>query len=134
MPYKDPVKAKEYAQAYRMKIKDKNKKYQHTYRIENKETIAIQKAAWYKSKRFDKYGITKQQFDFALETQKYSCAICSILFDDTHRVYIDHCHNTGKVRGLLCFHCNTGLGHFKDNTELMQKGVSYLNDHPFNYS
>ena len=116
------------------KIKEKNKKYQHAYRIENKETIAIQKAAWYKSKRFDKYGITKQQFDIALESQQYKCAICLNLFSDKNRVYVDHCHDTGKVRGLLCFHCNTGLGQFRDNVDLLQKGVEYLNDNPFSYS
>lgn len=39
---------------------------------------------------------------------------------------IDHNHQTGKVRGLLCHHCNVGLGHFKDNIELLNSALDYL--------
>jgi hypothetical protein len=39
---------------------------------------------------------------------------------------IDHCHNTGKVRGLLCDHCNKGLGLFKDNIDYLNKAIEYL--------
>ena len=44
------------------------------------------------------------------------------------RLFVDHCHNTGKYRGLLCVTCNTGLGAFKDNVDLMQKAIEYLNE------
>lgn len=42
-------------------------------------------------------------------------------------LHVDHCHTTGKVRGLLCYNCNSGIGRFKDNVEVMQKAIEYLN-------
>lgn len=134
MPYKDKVKAKEYAKEYRALRKDINRKYQKAYRDANKEALQLYKQTWYQSKRFDKYGITQLEFDLALSTQHNACAICDTNFSDTVRVYVDHCHKTGKVRGLLCFHCNTGLGHFKDDTSILYKALDYLHDHPFCYS
>ena len=134
MPHKDKLAAKEYAKAYRQRRTEINKEYQKRYREKNKKLLAVYKASWYKSKRFDKYGITQELFDNALANQQYSCAICTQKFSDNIRVFVDHCHETGKVRGLLCFHCNTGLGHFKDNKTLLQKAINYLDEHPFNYT
>jgi hypothetical protein len=42
------------------------------------------------------------------------------------RLSVDHCHNTGKIRGILCTKCNTGLGSFKDNIELLMNAIKYL--------
>lgn len=42
---------------------------------------------------------------------------------------IDHCHVTGKVRGILCHKCNTGLGYFNEDVELLKSAISYLNEH-----
>ena len=42
---------------------------------------------------------------------------------------VDHCYNTGKVRGLLCFHCNTELGHFQENQENFVRAIEYLKSH-----
>jgi len=44
------------------------------------------------------------------------------------KLVVDHNHNTNKVRGLLCNHCNRGLGHFRDNTETLLKAIDYLNN------
>ena len=51
------------------------------------------------------------------------CLLCGI---KTEKLVIDHCHKTKRVRGLLCHQCNSGLGHFKDNTEFLLKAVEYL--------
>ena len=73
------------------------------------------------------YGITIAQYNNYLELQNNCCAIC-----DSHvsvikgSLCVDHCHSTGRVRGLLCRHCNLGLGHFKDNTGFLNQAVSYL--------
>jgi Recombination endonuclease VII len=134
MPFKDKIKAKEYAQAYRARRTEINKVYQKEYQNKNKNLLTAYKANWYKSKRFDKYGITQELFDKALQNQQFNCAICRQAFSDSIRVFVDHCHKTGKVRGLVCFHCNTGLGHFKDDTELLKKAIEYLNDNPFSYT
>lgn len=57
------------------------------------------------------------------ETQ-LCCAICGII--PTDRLRLDHCHKTGKVRGLLCNRCNMALGFFNDEPEIMRKSLTYL--------
>jgi hypothetical protein len=54
------------------------------------------------------------------------CAICSNLM--TNKA-VDHDHKTGKLRGILCYQCNSGLGMFKDNIETMKKAINYLEKH-----
>lgn len=61
------------------------------------------------------------------EEQEYRCKICKIHQDDNKKTLcIDHCHTTKKVRGLLCDRCNHGIGHFKDNIDLMLEAIDYL--------
>ena len=126
MPIKDEQARKKYAQEYRLKNKHKAVEYQKAYRQTHDYTVY--KHEWYKSKRFDKYGITEGIFNVLLNEQKHSCAICLSGFTEKKRAYIDHCHSTGRVRGLLCMNCNTGLGHFKDSTELMACASLYLEE------
>ena len=59
-----------------------------------------------------------------LEKQAGKCAIC----DKETSLNLDHCHLTGKFRGMLCTSCNTGLGFFKDNVENLRRAVSYLGE------
>lgn len=74
------------------------------------------------------YGITLAQYDEMLRTQNNLCAICQT--DTPGRglpsFVVDHCHDTGRVRGLLCHHCNLALGHFKDNPVLLKAAQGYL--------
>lgn len=132
MPYKDPIKAKEFAKQYREANKEKHKVYQKEYRKSQAEKLALYKHNWYKTKRGDKlqktYGISLETFYTMLTKQEYKCKICSIEFTESIRPYIDHCHTHGQVRGLICFHCNTGLGHFKDNPKILMKAARYLYD------
>lgn len=75
-----------------------------------------------------KYGLTEQDYDSMLAEQNYACAICKNPDpqDRWNRFHVDHCHTSGKVRGLLCSHCNTGLGKFYDNTEVLREAIRYL--------
>lgn len=74
------------------------------------------------------YGITPMEYDDMLERQEYLCAICSTDTPGHKGMFmVDHCHGTGVVRGLLCNTCNSGLGMFKDNVELLAKAIEYLN-------
>lgn len=69
------------------------------------------------------YGITLAQYNEMLIAQDGRCAICGAV---TARLLVDHCHTTGKVRGLLCGPCNTGLGLFRDSVGALTKAVQYL--------
>lgn len=55
------------------------------------------------------------------------CKICFKPFDENNKYYIDHCHQTNELRGLLCFSCNVVLGHIKDRTDILTNMISYLN-------
>ena len=74
-----------------------------------------------------KFGISLVQWDKIFESQNGCCKIC-----DKHqlnfntRLCVDHCHKTGKIRGLLCDRCNKGLGMFNDREELLLKAIQYL--------
>ncbi len=72
-----------------------------------------------------KYGVEHGAYKTLLEQQNGCCAICKTPEGEV-RLAIDHCHDTGKVRGLLCSPCNTGLGQFKDRTDLLTSAISYL--------
>lgn len=72
-----------------------------------------------------KYGLTPEQFQEMLKRQDSKCAICG-----NHQQYrqlsIDHCHKTGKVRGLLCTSCNRGIGYFYDSPYRLKNAAKYL--------
>lgn len=73
------------------------------------------------------YNLTVEQYNQLVEDQQHMCFICEVHEDTLKRkLAVDHCHKTGKIRGLLCFHCNTGLGHFRDNEKLLTKAIKYL--------
>ena len=68
-------------------------------------------------------------FDYAklLVEQNNSCAICGVEATGLKReLSVDHNHETNKIRGLLCHHCNIGLGNFKDSTTLLSVAIEYL--------
>lgn len=72
-----------------------------------------------------RYGIDLAEYDRILAQQSEACAICETKVD-YFRLSIDHCHGTGKVRGILCAKCNRGLGGFNDQPELLEKAARYL--------
>lgn len=74
-----------------------------------------------------KYGITNEGYDQMLAAQNGKCGICPLLQKNvTKRFCVDHCHITGKVRGLLCSHCNTGIGYLKDSIPNLKSAIKYL--------
>jgi hypothetical protein len=82
-----------------------------------------------KKSRLKKYGLTLDDFDTMMLDQNYGCKICGREFNQRNvfkSARVDHCHSTGKVRGLLCVNCNLGLGNFYDNTELLMNAIDYL--------
>lgn len=74
-----------------------------------------------------RYGISIEEYNQLFDLQEGKCRICK-----THQsklskaLAVDHCHTSLKVRGLLCFNCNSGLGRFKDNEKLLLEAIVYL--------
>jgi len=101
----------------------------------NKESIAWSKANKDKVKEHrrkgklkQKYGISLEQFEEMKNKQNNKCAICN----EKHirrPLNVDHCHATGKVRGLLCDKCNMALGLLKDSKQLIESLKRYLDAH-----
>lgn len=76
----------------------------------------------------NRYGITKDEFYVMLESQGNKCKICKREADTYRRLTIDHDHNTGKIRGILCGQCNSGLGLFKDDVYIMKEAIRYIKE------
>ena len=78
-----------------------------------------------------KYGITLDEYDRMVEDQGGRCAICGSTDprNGGNMLAVDHDHATGRVRGLLCGTCNTALGKFRDNPEILRSAIRYLTDH-----
>jgi hypothetical protein len=89
----------------------------------------------YKLKR---YGITPEDYTALYEQQQGRCAICHVQKEPwtpmshserSRFLVVDHNHSTGKIRGLLCGGCNTGIGQFKENPEALGLAAVYLRSH-----
>jgi hypothetical protein len=74
-----------------------------------------------------KYGITVEKYNELFTAQNGNCYLCGRNQSEfKFRLAVDHCHKTSKVRALLCSGCNTGLGNFKENIEVMKKAIQYI--------
>jgi hypothetical protein len=73
--------------------------------------------------KYSRYDITKEDYDQMLSLQDNKCCGCK---RPLVKPYIDHCHSTNKVRGLLCQNCNSALGHVHDNTKTLENLIDYL--------
>ncbi len=81
--------------------------------------------------RQKRFGVTPSQYKAMIITQNNVCAICGLeetaqQNGKTRPLSVDHCHESKNVRGLLCGKCNTGLGSFRDNLDLLASAASYL--------
>lgn len=79
--------------------------------------------------RVRKYGIDRDEFDRLMQEQGGKCALCGEGqrgFTSGKMLHFDHCHTTGKFRGLLCAHCNTSLGRFRDDPQRLRRAAEYL--------
>jgi len=76
--------------------------------------------------RANLYGITPDEKAAILCKQDNKCSICKIPFHNTRHTHVDHNHKTGKVRGILCNHCNHLLGNAKDTIEVLENAITYL--------
>jgi len=83
----------------------------------------------------NRYGITVEFYNELLEKQNKACAICTLPETRRHQngkvknLSVDHCHSTGKVRGLLCYSCNTSVGFMKENFIAITNLALYVAEH-----
>ncbi len=76
---------------------------------------------------YRRYGITTLEYNQMFNQQEGKCKICHKHQSELdHSLNIDHCHESNRVRGLLCRKCNTALGSFKDSIELLKSAMEYL--------
>ena len=80
------------------------------------------------------YGITENAYEDLKKAQAHQCALCGgsgfVMGKHGHeKLCVDHCHDTGKVRGLLCHNCNRALGLLKDDPGLLRKAADYVEAH-----
>ena len=134
--------AEGYHAAYMRKWREKNKEhhkaymkeYRAKYKERNNERVRVWGAKYRKSdKGFDArlrkaFGIGIVDYNQMLEKQNGKCAICNSTKgnEKKHRLFVDHCHETNKVRGLLCGKCNTGIGYFQNEPILLGSAIDYL--------
>ena len=76
-----------------------------------------------RKKRLAKYGITPIEYDAMYDLQGGRCAICT----RNITLVVDHCHDSMKVRGLLCNGCNLAIGYFEDDVKRINSAIKYLN-------
>ena len=80
----------------------------------------------HKNRNGQPFCATFEEYAILLEAQNGVCGICKTPEGPKRRFAVDHCHKTDRVRGLLCFACNTGIGKFEDDPARMREGADYV--------
>lgn len=103
------------------------RQYRKEYQEKNRERIKLKRRLdrpkLLESSRKRLYGVTTEETNQMLVSQNGVCAICLLV---PNRPCVDHCHKSGKFRGILCSSCNRGLGFFHDNVEYLKSAIDYL--------
>ena len=102
---------------------EERSKYEHIF---NKK-ISLMELKSFRNGLRRTFNLTLEQYAELYDTQEGKCAICKKKqVEHKNALSVDHCHSTGKVRGLLCDKCNLGLGLFQDDVESLERAVYYL--------
>lgn len=118
----------ECSRLHKIKNKERHQKNNKEYQIKNKEKLKA-------NERKRLYGISEQEYNNLLSKQNNKCAICkqeetakSSKGNGIRRLSIDHCKKTKKIRGLLCFSCNLGLGYLKHDPNFLRIAALYCEE------
>jgi hypothetical protein len=129
---KDHIRA--YQKQWRERNADHVSGYQREYHADYKEREDVQFKTWMRNLHKN-YKITPAIFNKMWEDQDGKCAICEQPMQPRGRMKlaatVDHNHETGKVRGLLCRGCNHGIGNLKDDPKVLQSAAEYLMKHGY---
>jgi hypothetical protein len=125
---------KDCALAYDRTVRKKSKLRAHKEWLkipENRENVRKYLRVYHRKYHLAGYGLTPQMYENMFDAQDGRCALCQTHAVDCMRgiLVIDHDHETGKVRALLCGKCNSGLGMFADNPALMRLAAEYVAQH-----
>ena len=104
------------------------KKYASVYYKKNKDSVEYVEG-WRERHLKRKYGISIEQYNKMFYEQGGKCKICGCMKNKNKRQYfmnVDHCHETGKVRGILCSKCNIILGGANDDVSILYKAIEYI--------
>ena len=114
---------KRHAAWHQANAKTINAKHRERYHTKTKEQVITNQRRYILKKHFN---LTPEEYASMLEEQGGICRICGNPPTDKKALCVDHNHDTGAVRGLLCSTCNTGLGQFQDSPDMLQKAREYL--------
>lgn len=117
---KNPTRAREAARRWHIENRERHLAYMaHRRKFFNDAIVS--------SKLKTAFGITLADYNTVLSAQGGVCAICGKTPEQNkRRLAVDHCHNSNKVRGLLCGNCNRGIGYFKDSIQFLQTAIKYI--------
>lgn len=150
---RNPERVKENNRKWNAANKDRVREYKSKYAEDNAAAVKARQRRWYVENREDqvakakarraanskkirernrtkKYGIRPHEWEQLFAFQGSRCAICKSRDSGSRDWHTDHCHDSGEVRGILCGHCNTGLGRFKDRADALSAAIEYLRDPP----
>lgn len=120
------TKQREYTYKNKDLIKERNKNKTESRKAYYKTDRGIESSRRAHLKRA--FGMTLEEYNKKLIDQENVCEICKEL--NTHSKHgvlaVDHCHYTNKIRGLLCYKCNTAIGCFNDNIEILKNAIKYI--------
>lgn len=108
------------------KVKEKHKKYAEKNKERCKEYYSNNKDKAFERYLKNTYQMSVEEYETSLKNQSELCAICKSKCVSGKKLAVDHNHDTGQIRGLLCCKCNRGLGNFNDNLDLLEQAVLYL--------
>jgi hypothetical protein len=117
---------------YREQHKEKQSEYAREWRLRNREWLLVAKRNTYdyRTKRNKdltrKYNITLEEWELLFQSQNNCCAICKSSISGGRGWTTDHCHDTGKIRGILCNNCNARLLIKTCTIEILQNAINYL--------
>ena len=118
---------RERSAAWRQFHRERARDYQKAYYAKSDKARRAREAS--NRHRLAKYGVGNDWVDAKVLEQK-GCAVCRIAKPKgKNSWHVDHDHATGKVRGVLCGHCNAGLGHFRDKVKTLRAAIYYLEAH-----
>jgi hypothetical protein len=119
------------AEYYRNR-RSENKVEYNRYQREQRSRVPVEKRRLNRRRYGLKaYGLTVDEYQSMLVKQEGNCAICGDSLSDSldslgRGNHVDHCHETGIVRGILCSRCNLGLGHFRNDPHILESAIRYL--------